>query len=299
LKSFQVFLFFGFRRADTIRSRRFSRYNFVWFRRISGHNWGVDRGFLAERMRLITIIRQKCLTKGRGRAISDYQDSEAKMSQEEVIKIARRVLSAENSSSDAADGWLWGRTQRLLRNVEAILSLEELAGANLPVDRFCLTTAVYFSEAGFSGGAPSVELSPVESGKLASEIVSKKLDGVVSEQKINKINRIIIESRNKLTKMTEAKILSDARGLDDMGAAGIFNQFRRFGLQGKGAEAAVESWNKKIDYGYWRARLEESFHFGPVRQTAQRRFEAAGEFMSLLGKEIAAEDIEEETAGQS
>jgi hypothetical protein len=228
-------------------------------------------------------------------AISAFNQQEAMMSQEKLIReIAQSVLARKNVSASVKDGWLWGRTQRLLRNVEAICSLPELADADLPVDRFCLTAAVYFSESWLcaENSKLTVSTGSGDSGKLAAQVAAEKLEDVISQQKINKIGKIIVESGNKLTKMTEAKVLSDARNLDDLGAVGIFNQFRKSTLQGKGATESLQGWQKKVDYGYWQARLKESFHFESAKKIAQKRFSVTQDFMARLDRENAAADIE-------
>ena len=104
--------------------------------------------------------------------------------------------------------------------------------------------------------------------------------------------------------MTEAKILSDARNLDDMGAVGIFSEFRRFVCNGKGVADVLESWKRKVDYRYWQARLKESFRFETVRKLAVQRFAATEYFMTQLKMENNAQDLEDllleslEAAGQ-
>ena len=88
-------------------------------------------------------------------------------------------------------------------------------------------------------------------------------------------------------------ILSDARNLDDTGAVGIFNEFRRFVSRGKSTSDALQGWKRKIDYGYWQARLKEDFRFDAVRKLAERRLAAAEYFMKQLKVENTAKDLEE------
>jgi len=224
------------------------------------------------------------------------------MSEIDVIReIARQVLTVPTLTGQI-DNWLWDRTQRLLRNIEHICRLPELVEANLPIDRFNLITATYFSDSGFARYADTEDtaarlvLADVSNDDLrdfSTQIVSDKLIGAVEGPKIDKINKIIIESGNRFTNMTEAMILSDARNLDDMGAVGIFNEFRRYVIHGKGASDALDSWKRKIDYRYWQARLKESFRFESVRNLAERRFSAAEYFMNQLAVENAARDLEE------
>jgi hypothetical protein len=78
-----------------------------------------------------------------------------------------------------------------------------------------------------------------------------------------------------------------------MGAVGLFNEFRRYVVHGKGASDVLDSWQRKVDYRYWEARLKEGFRFESVRKLAGERFLAAEYFMNLLGAENSARDLEQ------
>ncbi len=222
------------------------------------------------------------------------------MSQEELITdIAQRVL-ATPAHDAKSNSWLWDRAKRLLRIVRIICDLPELTQPDLPVDRLCLNAAVYFCDAALAEpddrknlktAKSYLEPNRFDSTKISARIAAEKLHGHLSEQKINKISSIILESGNKLTNLNEAKILSDARNLDDMGIAGLFGLLQNSSLQGKGPSDVLRSWKKKIDYGYFQARLKESFHFESVKRIAKRRFELPEKFMSRLQDECSAKDI--------
>lgn len=224
------------------------------------------------------------------------------MSEIDIIReIAKQVLSIKTLTGQT-DNWLWDRTQRLLRNVEHICRLPEISKSGSFVDRFSLIAATYFSDSGFAHYADVedttsrmvlADISYSELLDFSSQILNDKLSGALAGPKIDKISKIITESGNRFTQMTEAMILSDARNLDDMGAVGIFNEFRRYVMHGKGASDALDSWKRKIDYRYWEARLKESFRFSSVRKLAEQRFSAAEYFMNQLSVENAAKDLEE------
>lgn len=211
---------------------------------------------------------------------------------EEIKEIARIVLTSAVFDG-RADNWLWDKAERVADNIKMICDLPELLEANLPVDRFCLAGAGYFFEAGliqyagakgaYHEGRSEQDISEVR--RMSAWVVSKRLAGSVDEKKIEKINRIIVESGEKPTKLNEAKILSDAANLEDVGSVGICNQVRQFSLQKKSISELVKSWKKKSDYGYWQARLKESFYFESVRAIANERFSAMGSFMENLEKE--------------
>ena len=128
---------------------------------------------------------------------------------------------------------------------------------------------------------------------LSTGIVEEVLGTHIDSARISKINRIITESARHSNKIPEAMILSDSRNLDDMGAIGIFNEFRRFVCTGKSICDVLQIWQRKIDYGYWQARLGEGFRFKTVHKIAEQRLRAAEYFMSRLKVETEAHDIEE------
>lgn len=224
------------------------------------------------------------------------------MAEMDIIReIANQVLVVPTISGEK-DNYLWDRAQRLVRNAEHICRLPEIENENLPIDRFCLTGAAYFCDSGFAKFSDAEDLSSrmvladistTDLMDFSTQIVTDKLSGALAGPKVDKIIKIINESSNRFTEMPEAMILTDARSLDDMGSIGIFNEFRRYVVHGKGVSDVLESWKRKVDYRYWDARLKESFRFDSVRKLAEQRFEAVNLFMNQLSTEHAARDIEE------
>jgi len=215
--------------------------------------------------------------------------------------LAKKTLTVPIPSTKL-DHYFWGRAQRLVRNVEYICQLPEIINANLPIDRFCLIAATYFNDAGladqFKKEKNGTKFS-VNGGNddelmdICAQVVEEKLQPHLDQARIKKIIRIIAESNSHLTRMTEAMILSDARNLDDMGTTGIVNELRRYIIEGKCVSDLLQIWKRKIDYGYWQARLKESFRFQAVRKVAEQRLSTAKYFMNQLEAEIKAEDLEE------
>ncbi|MHC4394587.1 MAG: HD domain-containing protein [Planctomycetota bacterium] len=224
------------------------------------------------------------------------------MSELDIVRdLAKQALTISTPTSEV-DCFLWDRARRLVRNSEHICRLPEVAKAEAQIDHFALITATYFSDVGLASHLNS-EKAGVESAipnnnnddllDLATLVVEETLGSAIGGMRTEKINRIITESRSRITKMLEAMILSDARNLDDMGATGVFNEFRRYIIGGKGVSDVLQIWKRKIDYRYWQARLKESFHFKSVRKIAGQRFSAAEYFMNQLKAENTASDIEE------
>jgi hypothetical protein len=226
------------------------------------------------------------------------------MAQVDTIKeIAQQVLQFPTNAG-MGNNWLWDRTQRIVGNIELVCQIPEVTGANMAVDRFCLTTAAYFADAGFTNyiGIETIEaglvLADINTNDLrefSTQIVFEQLGDILDQSKVNKINRIITESNDHFSEMNEAMILSDARNLEDIGIIGVFNEFCACGVHGKGVCDILESWKKKVDYRYWEARLKESFSFESVRKVAVRRFAQAEKLMNQLAVENSATDVKEVT----
>lgn len=204
------------------------------------------------------------------------------------------------TKAGGVDCFFWDRSQRLVRNIELICQLPDLATTNLQIDRFCLTTAAYFSVSGLAyslNGESANHKSQSFNGngngflKRSAEITAEKLDGLIEAGRIDKIANIITESENRFSNRTESMILSDARNLDDFGTIGIVNEFRQHARNGRGISDVLGIWQRKIEYGYWQARLKESFRFESVRKIAEQRFLATEHFMEQLEIENTSRDM--------
>lgn len=224
------------------------------------------------------------------------------MSEMDVIRqLAQQALTVPTPAG-TSESWLWDRTLRIVRNVEHICRIPELTDKNAAVDQFCLIAAAYFADAGFAHYADAedisvrralADVSQTDHRDFSTQVAADKLAAALAGPRIDKICKIIIESSNRFTTMTEAMILSDARNLEDIGAVGLFSEFGRYALCGKGVSDMLESWKRKVDYRYWQARLKESYHFESIRRLAERRFRATEYFMNQLDSEHNARDLEE------
>lgn len=224
------------------------------------------------------------------------------MPEMDVIRhIAERMMKIPTPPG-IIDNWLWDRTMRIYRNVEHICRMPELTDRNIPIDRFCLAAATYFADTGLvryaeangvSGRQGLSDVNPIDLRDFSTQIVIEQLREVLVGPKVEMCNKIIIESANRFTELTEAIILSDARNLEDMGVVGLVHEFRRSALGGKGISESLDSWKRKIDYRYWQARLKEGFRFESVRRLAGQRFRTAEYVMNQLYIEHSAKDIEE------
>ncbi|MDD5459495.1 MAG: hypothetical protein PHF37_08905 [Phycisphaerae bacterium] len=221
------------------------------------------------------------------------------MSDIESVKLLARQLMMVNSQEFPAALFVWERTERILQNVEFICGIDRISKEKGQIDRFCLDAAVCFCEIGTvrhtqkRRASHPEELKGIEILTASAEIADRELSKLLDSSHIQKICMTIIESASHFSSQLEANILCDARNLDDMGLAGILAEFRRCTptSPGKATNDIVSIWQRKIDYGYWQARLKEDFHFPEVRRIASHRIVTAEKFMSQLSRELASEDL--------
>lgn len=222
------------------------------------------------------------------------------MSKLEAVKEIAEAALTIRSHPGCSDFFFWERAKTMADNACCIYALPEVVDSAGALDSFCLLTAAYFHGAGLvqylksKNGQLIQLLSSANSDHLldlCTEVVAKRLAGVIASRKIDKVNRIIAESYSNTTQVLEAMVLSDACNLVEMGAFGVFNEFRIYLIAGKGIDNALKGWKSKLDYGYWRTRLKDDFHFESVRKLAEKRLKAADLFMKQLKTETEAQDI--------
>ncbi len=216
-----------------------------------------------------------------------------------VKEIAEQALSVP-TLKDTPDRYLIDRAYRVLRHCGCISQLPDVR--RFHVDHNCLNIAALMRDTGFARYANEqdkmsrmvlADLSDEDMRDFSAQVVQEKLVGILTPREMERVCSIIIESGKRNTSLSEAMILSDARNLDDMGAIGIFNESRRYMIHGRGATDAIASWNRKIEYEYWNARLRESFRFDSVRIVAEQRLNRAILFMEQMDIENRAADLED------
>ena len=217
-----------------------------------------------------------------------------------VIKeIAEQALTVPTLKG-TPDRYLVDRANRVLRHCGSIARLADVK--RFQVDHECLNIAALFRDAGFARFANEesqlsrlvlADLTDEDLRDFSTQVVQEQLADLLNPRLMERVCSIISESGRRETTLIEAMVLSDARNLDDMGAVGVFNDMRRYVVHGRGVSDALISWQRKVEYDYWSARLRESFRFELVRKVAAGRLERAREFMKSLREENLASDLEE------
>ena len=54
----------------------------------------------------------------------------------------------------------------------------------------------------------------------------------------------------------------------------------------------IDTWKRRKEYQFWSARLNESFHFEPVRKIAEKRLAIYERIMQEVESHLAVSDLE-------
>jgi hypothetical protein len=215
---------------------------------------------------------------------------------EELTAVARTVLVGPGLLG-REDTYLLDHALRALRYADIILTFEQVKP--LRIDRQCLDAAVLFHEAARarlererreSPATAATTLTADEIRGYSAEMAGDALGDLLDAQQIERVQAINRQHQNRTTANSEAMVLSDACNLDDVGAVGVWRELRRFATEGRSVEEALTSWQRKLDYGYFLARIHETFRFAESRRWAEARFKRLEAFMTEMIRENQAAD---------
>ena len=214
-----------------------------------------------------------------------------------VIALAREVLVGR-SPLGREDTFLFDHSVRVMRVAERLARCEEAAGWRL--DRFALAAAALFHQAATarleeerrtSTVYAAATMSAEDVKHYSAELAGDRLRGRLAPRQVELVQEIIRRAHDASTDLAEAKILSDADSLDDIGALGVWRDLRRYCLEGRAIDDAVRAWRKREEYGYWEARVRDLFHLATSRRLAEARLAGARAFMEQLARERDGADV--------
>ena len=223
---------------------------------------------------------------------------------EQITRIAEKVLTSRDGQDGLGGSFLFDLACRLARNCEMIAQLQEVRRFQIDLD--CLRIAAMFIDAGVIESSPKKgaarrnatgELTGRALREASVAVVRRELDRTIDSGQCERICNIMVEAESAQTLIVEARILADARNLDEVGAVGLFNELRRGSLEGRGVGDMLRAWQRKSEYGYWSARLRQGFRFESVRRIAESRLGAAEQFMRQLQAQHDGDDIRGELVG--
>jgi hypothetical protein len=215
---------------------------------------------------------------------------------DEIIAAARDLLVGP-SPLGREDTHLLDHAERTLRIADVILEFEEVQP--MMIDRVCLDAAIMFHDAARvrldrerreSPVYAAATMSTDEVRGYSAELAGDALSGILTAKQLDHTQNVIRQYQNRTTTLPEAMVLSDASNLDELGVIGMWREARRFALEGRSVADVLASWQRKLDYGYYSARIDETFRFGKSRAWARARLAQLEGFMTAMITESTAED---------
>lgn len=200
-----------------------------------------------------------------------------------LLALAGKSLVVRNPRQTDANRYAQDRAFRLVRTIDA---LSQKIDTSLKPTRVDLTriAALYCC---IPLAAPLGERGEDDGSELAADQLKDKLPA----DDVDLVLRILREYRLRSTVLGEARLLSDAIALDDIGLVGLWNQTRSFHAAGKTLEQLLRLWKTQAEYGYWETRLREGIFFDVTRRTAERRLAALHTIFDRMNREHGATDI--------
>ncbi len=89
----------------------------------------------------------------------------------------------------------------------------------------------------------------------------------------------------------EAQIVAEANHLDEFHVFSTCSKVCRQLLNGKSIDSVIETWDNQMLYGYWSAKIKDSFRFGNVREIASARLQILEGHIQNIKRHNGNEDL--------
>ena len=231
------------------------------------------------------------------RVIAPGQWTSPAMNLDAMWKRARADLTV-TTPQGGQDVFLWEHTVRVTRSAEYISRIPEVQA--LGPDEISVVAAALYHEAGWIARLHSGEIeryeillgpAPESSYMEGARMLERSLRDLIPSESLERSGAAIRALSDRHTKQIEAQIVAEADNLDEFGLMFLWPVIRRGALEGKGVQAVLDTWRRRIEYQFWTARLKDSFRFEATRRVAAARLARLEAFMSDLLVQQATEDL--------
>ena len=199
------------------------------------------------------------------------------------------------------DLWLWEHAQRVVQLARMLALLPEAReiGADQP-NQDIVSLAALFADAGWAVQVRRGEINHWQvlsrpTNDLQRELgvgaLQERAAAHVSSELIEVAARAIRECNDRYTKLPEARVLSEAENLDEIGIMYVLRQFRQFQIEGQPLDQLVVNWGRHLEYRYWDARVNDCLRWETTRHIARERLRAVEQFMDSLTRDRGATDL--------
>ncbi|MCP4590997.1 MAG: HD domain-containing protein [bacterium] len=196
------------------------------------------------------------------------------------------------------DVWLWEHSKRVANNARRISALPDTPTQRL--DPVALEAAALYHEAGWvcqyrQGLITRFDIMKLptseEQHEAAARLMAESLRGLLKPRTIETAALVLRQLDDRIIRAPETRILADADSLDEFGVLALCETIHRQTLDGQGIDAILLSWQRRREFGYWKARIGRSIHSEAVKCVAIQRIEQLDQFMSLLDSCHTGEDL--------
>jgi hypothetical protein len=196
------------------------------------------------------------------------------------------------------DVYLWERSVRITASAARIAQLPDLAAYSL--DPVALEITGLYHDAGwisqYQDGVVTREqigcklTTPVQR-ELGAALMERSLQDVLPADTLQYASDAIRSLNDHNVAIFEAQLVAEAENLDAFGALALWHLARKHAHEGRGLEAAIETWEAQKQYGYWTARINDSLRFEAVKRIAQERLAVFDRAIKRLTAHHRGEDI--------
>jgi hypothetical protein len=207
---------------------------------------------------------------------------------------AELVIPAEGGGSDV---FLWEHSVRVATCAKYLSRLPEAQEEN--PDPLALLAAALFHEAGWISKwrAGSIKRHDILLGSSNESIMTesvrlmqKSLRDLVPPTSLQRASETIMSRFGSPPALIESDILQDADNLEEFGLGFLWMTIRRGICGGRGVQAVLDAWKRRIEYQFWRTRIQDAFRFEVSRQLAKARLQ---HLESLMGEMAVQHDVED------
>lgn len=219
------------------------------------------------------------------------------MDLEAICKRARADLMLPTSRGEP-DLFLWEHSCRVAESARLIAQLPEVSRHSPHVDAAVL--AGLYHDAGWALQCRHGEIDRLEvhlaptspaSCELAASLMERSLAELVPPATLEAASSAVRERISRDTSVIEAQIISEAESLDEFGLLSLWLVVRRGAVDGRGVQACLDTWRRKQEYQFWRARLKDAFRFEMVRGLASKRLSSLERLMGELLDQHLCHDL--------
>lgn len=214
------------------------------------------------------------------------------------VQAAARAFLIVRAPSAGDDLWLWEHSERVM-NMARMVSLLPEFGQDRP-DATAVVVAALFHDAGWAVQLRQGVVKPAQILARPTSDMQRELGAVAMHEQTGKllpdeIRTVAAEAirryNDRGAATPEARAISEADNLDDIGLMYALRQFRLSQAEGRPIEQLVINWSRQIEYRYWEARINDSLRFETVRQIARERLKGVEQFMAVLARDREASDL--------